>query len=277
MSFFVNRLFGLIPSQESVGWVTSVVVHAMGALVASATFVSFSGELPKLVGSRGATEIELQATWIEAEPPQEAVEIVASEPQVVVMPDRVRVAQQTFFPVGADVSQPTPTELAMVDRMMASAAAVRRRTASDLPPGDLDISQRHPGQPRSGAPLRHTRATRPAAELSAARAQVFTSVQKQATVGSDEQTPPRLLSNRPPTYPARAVGERLEGTVMLRVSITAEGSVGALEVFATSGHPILDAAAARAVRGWRFVPANRNGRSVSTTVRLPVRFALDAQ
>ena len=78
-----------------------------------------------------------------------------------------------------------------------------------------------------------------------------------------------------PTYPVRAVVERLEGTVVLRVHVTSEGRVSAVEVFSSSGHAVLDAAAVRAVRNWQFTPAHRAGHPVSATVRLPVRFVLD--
>jgi len=51
--------------------------------------------------------------------------------------------------------------------------------------------------------------------------------------------------------------------------------VGNLEIAASSGHPILDAAAVQAVHSWHFAPARRFGRPIPYTVRLPVRFALD--
>ena len=76
-------------------------------------------------------------------------------------------------------------------------------------------------------------------------------------------------------YPAQAVADRLQGTVLLRFRITPEGRVAQLELLSSSGHPILDAAAVRAVRAWRFIPARRAGLPVATTVRLPVRFELD--
>ena len=96
-------------------------------------------------------------------------------------------------------------------------------------------------------------------------------------MGTSDRTLPRLLENRPPTYPQGAIIRRFEGTVVLRLEITPEGRVGGLEVVSSSGHAILDAAAARAIRAWRFAPATRAGRAVAVTVRLPVRFSLDGR
>lgn len=258
MNFSVSRLLDSVASQEAVGWGTSVVLHVTGFLVASATFVSISGALPELAGRQTVADVELTATWTEAEPrPPEPVEIVPAEPPVVVMPDRVRMAEQTYVPTSTDVTQPTPAELALVDRMMATPPTTRPRTATDPP---------QPSERAALRPVRNPKAAhfpRPAPMT--------------PTVGTKPDTPARLLDNRPPTYPAHAARERLEGTTLLRVRITAEGTVAKLDLIATSGHPVLDAAAVSAVRTWRFQPAIQNGHPTATTVRLPVRFALDGR
>ncbi|HYW78109.1 MAG TPA: energy transducer TonB [Thermoguttaceae bacterium] len=256
MNFSVSRLLGSIPSQEAAGWGTSVAVHAIGVLVASATFVSLSGELPELAGHRTVANVELTATWkVEKPQPPEPVEIVPVEPQVVVMPDRVRMAEQTYVPTSTDVTQPTPAELVMVDRMMVAPPKTppRKTAVSPTPPDERAASRPSRNPPPAQFPTREIR----------------------PTVGTKADSPPRLLDNRPPTYPAHAARERLEGTTLLRVRITAEGTVAELELISTSGHSVLDAAAVRAVRTWRFQPAMRGGRPAATTVRLPVRFALD--
>ncbi|MEE8452613.1 MAG: energy transducer TonB [Thermoguttaceae bacterium] len=262
MNFSVSRLLGSIPSQEAVGWGTSAMVHVAGFLVASATFVSLSGELPELAGHRTVANIELTATWTAEPPPHEPVEIVPPEPRIVVMPDRVRMAEQTYVPSGTDVTQPTPAELAMVDRMMVTRPTARPRTPTDSPQPDERTMSRPKRNP-TAARFPTTDRMPPAPS------------ETRPTVGTAADSPPRLLDNRPPTYPAHAVRERLEGTTLLRIRITAEGNVAELEVISTSGHPILDAAAVSAVRTWSFLPATSNGHPAATTVRLPIRFALD--
>jgi protein TonB len=65
-----------------------------------------------------------------------------------------------------------------------------------------------------------------------------------------------------------------EATVMLRVEVKEDGTVGDLSVRRSSGHAILDEAALTAVRGWRFTPPRDGGFSMSTVVDVPVRFDL---
>jgi protein TonB len=91
--------------------------------------------------------------------------------------------------------------------------------------------------------------------------------------------PPRPVSgmetNHPPGYPefARRRGE--QGRVMLRVSVSADGTPLEVDVAATSGFPVLDSAALSAVRQWSFVPATQAGAPVSAVAEVPVRFRLE--
>jgi protein TonB len=91
--------------------------------------------------------------------------------------------------------------------------------------------------------------------------------------------PPRpvagMETNRAPDYPeiARRRGE--QGRVLLRVSVSADGTPLGVTVLDTSGHPSLDAAALTAVRQWRFIPATQAGHSVTAFADVPVRFQLD--
>lgn len=80
-----------------------------------------------------------------------------------------------------------------------------------------------------------------------------------------------------PPYPGTAMRRGLQGDVMLRVRVDAEGRVLAVEVERSSGHRELDRAAERQVRErWRFQPAQREGRAVSSWVRVPISFRLGA-
>ncbi len=255
--FFNNLLRAAISHYQATGWGGSVVVHLLGVWVASTTFVTFAPpEQPELIGQKTAADIELLATWSQPQRPEPIVEIITDDPQVVVMPRRATIAEQTFLPADTDVAQPTPYEVAMADHLLALPPAVRPRRS------DAAATENQP------PPQRHTlrQKTLPAHSES-----------RPVSVGTSDRTPPQLLDNRPPTYPERALIDRLEGTVVLRLRITSEGRVEWLKVFSSSGHAILDAAAAQAVRSWRFAPASSAGRPTAATVRLPVRFSLDTQ
>ena len=252
-------------SYAPVGWGTSAVLHAVGAVtVWAACAMTTTFETPELYGD--TARIELTATWAPPPVSPATIEITPAEPQVLVMPNLARIGRRTYRPASTDVSQPTAEELAMAELLMSRPMAKQPRREDALPTERL--SQTAPSAP----PIQ-----RQPVALDMATVEVeppVPSSQRQAA-GTNDRTPPRLLRNRPPTYPARAMVDRLQGTVLLRLGISVDGRVADVEVFTSSGHGVLNAAAVRAVRGWRFAPARRDGRPVTATVRLPVRFALD--
>ena len=63
---------------------------------------------------------------------------------------------------------------------------------------------------------------------------------------------PLAGSNPPPAYPSYAIRNNLEGTTLLEVQVDDEGIVGKVRLIRSSGHKILDEAAMRAVKTWRF-------------------------
>jgi protein TonB len=264
MSIPLGRLTASTPSYELVGWGVSTVAHVAGAVVAWATWTAtVATDRPELFGKN--THVKLVAAWSQPEPPTAAVEIAPVEARVLVMPDRVRIAERTYLPSSTDVSQPTPTELAMADRLITLPEPSARRSPVTSPEESV----------RAAALRSRIRRQPMPPGIPTAKAELSASALRQESVGTTDKTPPRLLDNRPPTYPLQAVLDRFQGTVTLRVHITSEGHVAKLEILLSSGHAILDAAAVRAVRAWRFAPARRGGRPVAATVHLPVRFVLD--
>jgi periplasmic protein TonB len=77
-----------------------------------------------------------------------------------------------------------------------------------------------------------------------------------------------------PSYPPSARRAGIQGTTLLGVFIAADGHVGDVVVKQSAGHPDLDAAAADAVRRWRFEPARRGSEPIAMWVLLPVEFRL---
>ncbi len=76
----------------------------------------------------------------------------------------------------------------------------------------------------------------------------------------------------PPAYPPLAARRGWTGTVVLLVEVSEDGSVSSVSVETTSGYALLDDAALRAVKGWRFAPARLAGVPARATVRKPIRF-----
>lgn len=83
-----------------------------------------------------------------------------------------------------------------------------------------------------------------------------------------------LGSNPVPVYPERARTRGWEGRVLLSVKVTADGRAASVIIAASSGHSILDRAARKAVKRWRFIPAMKAGVKSTSTVTVPVRFVL---
>ncbi|MBW3550914.1 MAG: energy transducer TonB, partial [Proteobacteria bacterium] len=78
----------------------------------------------------------------------------------------------------------------------------------------------------------------------------------------------------PPRYPPAAVRSGIEGTVILVISIDAQGNVLNVEVERSSRNRDLDRSAIEAARRWRFNPAVQDGQQVASRVRVPVDFSL---
>jgi len=261
------KLTGTSPSAESVGWGTSLLLHAVGAAVASATFVAVATRGPELPGELLRTEIELTAEWFEPDAPPPA-RIEPADPVLVVMPTRARMAEREFSQASPDVSQPSAAELAWAERLLAEPLPARSQPSRAV----SESTRASAGSPEESVPARRAA---PAARVRAPRAEpAAVPASRRVSSGTAAQIPPRLRDNRPPDYPLEALRRGLEGTVLLRVHVAADGRVAKVEVLDSSGHPILDAAAVRAVSSWQFAPATRGGRPVPAVVRQPVRFSL---
>jgi protein TonB len=82
--------------------------------------------------------------------------------------------------------------------------------------------------------------------------------------------------NRPPEYPAQAARRKIEGTVVLVVTVDVRGEVRKVELLQSAGltrwHRLLDRAAIAAIVQWRYQPATENGAPVEVRIRQPVIF-----
>ena len=66
-----------------------------------------------------------------------------------------------------------------------------------------------------------------------------------------------------------------EGRVVLRVSVTPQGSADSVEIKTTSGSPRLDESARKTVQNWKFIPATRGETAVQSWVLVPIIFKLE--
>lgn len=83
------------------------------------------------------------------------------------------------------------------------------------------------------------------------------------------------LNNPAPPYPRQSKRLGEEGTVVIRVLITAEGRAEKAEIRTSSGYARLDDTALTTVKAWHFVPGKRNGLPEAMWFNVPIRFVLD--
>jgi protein TonB len=84
------------------------------------------------------------------------------------------------------------------------------------------------------------------------------------------------ISGNPPKYPIESLRKKEQGTVLLHLTVGADGSVTDIVIARSSGFERLDNAALRAVRAWRWRPMMRAGQAVAVTGDMPIPFTLNA-
>lgn len=94
---------------------------------------------------------------------------------------------------------------------------------------------------------------------------------------ADDITPPRLVTRVNPTYPAAAREKRIEGLVILVLAIDDKGNVTGVSVkegIEGEEGKSLEQAATEAVKQWKWEPAQKGGKPVSTNYTVTIKFKL---
>jgi periplasmic protein TonB len=217
----------------------------------------------------------------------------------VPLPETVTVV---FEPAAAPVAEappivepPPPAQAAAAPQLEAASPVVEPRPPQEaaLPADAIPIPEPALPKPPPPRPVFREATTEqpaaapaPAAPISpvAPAAQVVATPVPNAPTAAPVQVvaapviPPRPVSgvagNRKPVYPVAARTRHLQGHVLLQVDVSAAGAPLDVRVVGSSGHGMLDEAAADAVRTWRFVPASRGGQPVEASVEVPVDFRM---
>jgi TonB family protein len=84
-------------------------------------------------------------------------------------------------------------------------------------------------------------------------------------------TPPQLIDKHEPPYTKEARAKKIEGAVILKVVVAADGTVS--DVTVRKGlDDGLDANAVSAVKTWKFKPAEKDGQPVAVRATVEVNF-----
>ncbi|NOY43153.1 MAG: energy transducer TonB [Planctomycetes bacterium] len=256
MSTIVSKLLGHIPS-TAVGMLWSLGLHA-AAFAATYTWWTSPIAPVSFAGSRYAVQFEM--TFSEMPPELETETVLEFEP--VPPPDDLRPADPPELERELVVALPT---LPLPDMPL------RDDEANEIvevkpPPQVVSPKESHKIDPieTPTKPLR--KPTQPPTPETAVAVEQF--------AGVEDQSPPDLSGNRPPSYPPEAIRRREKGIVLLRLTIAISGQIERVEVAKSSGHAILDRAAVKAVSTWRARPAKQEGTPVASVELLPVHFNL---
>jgi TonB family protein len=87
--------------------------------------------------------------------------------------------------------------------------------------------------------------------------------------------PPRLVMKSPPDYPSEARQNSVSGYVMLKILVSASGSVDNVQIEKSEPVGVFDASATRSVRTWKFEPAIVKGQIVAAWTMQKIKFELN--
>ncbi len=85
----------------------------------------------------------------------------------------------------------------------------------------------------------------------------------------------KKLRGNPPAYPRRELAREVEGEVVLRVLVDAQGLPQQIDVVGGTRNRNFESAAIRAIKRWRFQPHTVDGVPLAAWARVPVVFSLD--
>lgn len=99
-------------------------------------------------------------------------------------------------------------------------------------------------------------------------------VRDQSASALNRKAQPDYAYNPPPQYPGLLREQGISGVVLMRVKVRPDGQAQDVLVQQGSGYRLMDEAALRAVKRWRFIPALHNGAPEAGWVEFPIRFSL---
>lgn len=95
--------------------------------------------------------------------------------------------------------------------------------------------------------------------------------------GGKPANEPAYLFAPPPRYPRAGITGGMQGNTLLQACVDARGKPQHVEIEKSSGRPLLDAAAKRAVADWQFRPATCDGAPRASAVLIPILFRLSSK
>jgi periplasmic protein TonB len=174
-----------------------------------------------------------------------------------------RPQRQVAAQTAPQIKQPTPS---------------REIKAETRPIEDAAHDDRMAGNP-SDSPTTTSKVIAGAVEQSRgdghATAASATPVERQPDQRPTQGARPDYAYNPQPDYPMLLREQGVGGVVWLRVWVDSDGRPVEIKLAKGSGYRLLDDAALRAVKLWRFVPAKNGEQRLASWVEFPIRFTLN--
>ncbi|HBR1414501.1 TPA: energy transducer TonB [Klebsiella pneumoniae] len=213
-------------------------------------------------------------------------------PLDIINPAEQSSVQVTMVEMPAPESPPPPQAATEAPALLTAEKSEREVTHEEAPPEPTPVAPPVPEKPKPKPkvepklkPVREI--TRPENDEKPSpiqNARVADKAALQATakgemLKSAPNASPKMVSTvgcmvPAPVYPRKAKRLRQEGEVLIRLTITASGSLGRSEIARSSGYQDLDLAALAAVSGIRCNPYLENGQAISVMTIQPITFKL---
>jgi protein TonB len=257
---------------------------ALHAAFASALLFWWRG-VPDAADAAGARVMNVELVHLAA--PEDDADAASAPPSAALAPaDAAERGVQAALDPPAPVAESPPTRPEVAVDTPHPEEPRAREAAAAPPPKTKRIAQRKlpPVPPRQEAPPDRTPPSPAPASADAAAAPAppadpgepgreLPGASSAAAFGVSRAV--SIVRNMPPDYPAAARRRGLQGRVVVRVEVDAEGIPDDIEVIASSGHDLLDRRAVETVREWRFAPALRDGTPVAELIDVPIVFRLE--
>lgn len=260
-------------------WVTAYTVsigaHAIVLTALASTLAMRPQEEPRVELPAGevSTLTVFLLTEAEVEPEPDvasAVELREPAPEVMAPADQPKPRAPSA--VAARVAQVEAARERM-QRWLESEAQHAKRMGEALADAAQRFAQAHVAEPEpvEVSAIEKESALEPLTEPVAPAAKSNSEAHR--TPGVIKQ-PVASASNQPPMYPETCRRRGQTGTVLLRLTVEADGSVSSVDVMIPSGIRALDDAALSAARRWHFAPAVHDGAAIRCEIDLPINFVL---
>ena len=91
-----------------------------------------------------------------------------------------------------------------------------------------------------------------------------------------DRVQPAVSEKSSPVYPKKALNNDWQGTVKVKVTVSAQGKPIAFEIISSSGHAILDQSFIRSIKqNFQFLPKRKMGKNISGALILSHTFSLE--